>query len=86
MIEYLDHIIPGMDKDISSEFLKILNTQGINFKLDSKVTGVNVIKNKASELSAEFNKFEGKITPLINGLINSNTELIKSNADLKEQI
>ena len=47
VIEYLDHIIPGMDKDISSEFLKILNKQGINFKLDSKVTGVNVIKNKA---------------------------------------
>ena len=47
VIEYLDHIIPGMDKDISSEFLKILNKQGINFKLDSKVTGVNVIKGKA---------------------------------------
>ena len=47
VIEYLDHIIPGMDKDISSEFLKILNKQGINFKLDSKVTGANVIKDKA---------------------------------------
>ena len=47
VLEYLDHIIPGMDKDISSEFLKILNKQGINFKLDSKVTGVNVIKGKA---------------------------------------
>ena len=47
VIEFLDHIIPGMDKDISSEFLKILNKQGINFKLDSKVTGVSVVKNKA---------------------------------------
>jgi len=47
VIEFLDHIIPGMDKDISSEFLKILNKQGINFKLNAKVTGVNVIKNKA---------------------------------------
>ena len=46
VIEYLDHIIPGMDRDISSEFLKILNKQGINFKLNSKVTGVNIIKNK----------------------------------------
>ena len=46
VIEYLDHIIPGMDKDISSEFLKILNKQGINFKLDSKVTEVRSIKNK----------------------------------------
>ena len=47
VIEYLDHIIPGMDKDISNEFLKILNKQGINFKLDSKVTGINVLKGKA---------------------------------------
>ena len=46
VIEYFDHIIPGMDKDISAEFLKILNKQGINFKLDSKVTAVNAIKNK----------------------------------------
>jgi len=46
VIEYFDHIIPGMDKDISEEFLKILSKQGINFKLDSKVTAVNVIKNK----------------------------------------
>ena len=48
VIEFLDHIIPGMDKDISAEFLKILQKQGINFKLDSKVTKVNVLNNKAS--------------------------------------
>ena len=47
VIEYLGHIIPGMDKDISTEFLKILNKQGIDFKLDTKVTGVSVIKDKA---------------------------------------
>ena len=47
VVEYLDHIIPGMDKDISTEFLKILKKQGINFKLDSKVTNVSVLKNKA---------------------------------------
>ena len=47
VIEFLDHIIPGMDKDISTEFQKILIKQGINFKLNSKVTAVNVLKNKA---------------------------------------
>tara|TARA_Y100000590_G_scaffold152671_1_gene175278 strand:- start:4770 stop:6176 length:1407 start_codon:yes stop_codon:yes gene_type:complete len=47
VVEFLDHIIPGMDKDISSEFLKILKKQGIGFKLDSKVTAVTVDKNKA---------------------------------------
>ena len=46
VIEFLDHIIPGMDKDISIEFLKILNKQGIIFKLNSKVTDVKVLRNK----------------------------------------
>jgi len=47
VIEFLDHIVPGMDKDISREFLKVLNKQGINFKLNSKVTAINVVKDKA---------------------------------------
>ena len=47
VIEFLDHIVPGMDKDISSEFLKILKKQEINFKLNSKVTAVSIVKNKA---------------------------------------
>ena len=47
VIEFLDHIVPGMDKDISIEFLKILKKQKINFKLNSKVTAVSVVKGKA---------------------------------------
>jgi dihydrolipoamide dehydrogenase len=47
VVEFLDNILPGIDKDISDEFLKILIKQGINFKLDSKVTNVSVIKDKA---------------------------------------
>jgi len=46
VVEYLDQIIPGMDKDISTEFLKILTKQGINFKLNSKVTEISIVKNK----------------------------------------
>ena len=46
VIEYLDHIIPGMDREISREFQKILTKQGIKFKLDSKVTDVSTAKNK----------------------------------------
>jgi len=47
VIEFLDHIASGIDKDMSSEFLKILKKQEINFKLNSKVIGVSVIKDKA---------------------------------------
>ncbi len=47
VIEFLDHIVPGMDSDISAEFLKILKKQGINFILNSKVTSVTRIKDQA---------------------------------------
>ena len=47
VVEFLDHIIPGMDIDVSNEFKKILDKQGINFKLNSTVTSVSVMKNKA---------------------------------------
>ena len=29
VVEYLDHITPGMDREISNEFMKILKKQGI---------------------------------------------------------
>jgi len=46
VVEYLDFITPGMDREISNEFKKILTKQGIQFKLNNKVTAVTNIKNK----------------------------------------
>jgi len=46
VVEYLDFITPGMDREISNEFKKILTKQGIQFKLNNKVTTVTNIKNK----------------------------------------
>ena len=37
VIEFLDHITPGMDKENSQEFMKILKKQGINFHMQHKV-------------------------------------------------
>ncbi|MDC0343874.1 dihydrolipoyl dehydrogenase [Pelagibacteraceae bacterium] len=48
VIEYLDFITPGMDREISNEFKKILTKQGIQFKLNNKVTAVTNIKNKVA--------------------------------------
>ena len=45
VIEYLDYITPGMDREIANEFKKILIKQGIKFKLGSKV---NSIEKKSS--------------------------------------
>ena len=41
VLEYLDYITPGMDREISNEFKKILSKQGIIFKMGSKVNKVN---------------------------------------------
>ena len=45
VVEFLDHITPGMDKEISNEFMKILKKQGINFHMQHKV---EVIKRNKS--------------------------------------
>ena len=37
VVEFLDHITPGMDKEISNEFMKILKKQGISFHMQHKV-------------------------------------------------
>jgi len=63
VVEYLDHITPGMDKEISKEFQKILTKQGIEFKLNNKVTAVKNVKNKVvvdftNNTSAEKIKLE----------------------------
>ena len=41
VVEFLDHITPGMDKEISSEFMKILKKQGISFHMQHKVEKIN---------------------------------------------
>lgn len=53
VIEYLDHILPGMDKEISDNFQKILKKQGMKFHLSSKVTSV---QNNGSNAIVEFEK------------------------------
>ncbi len=45
VVEFLDHITPGMDKEISKEFEKILNKQGITFQLNTKVEKITKNKN-----------------------------------------
>ena len=47
VIEYLDHITPGMDREISNEFQKILSKQGIKFKMGSRV---DTVKNKGNKV------------------------------------
>ena len=91
VIEFLDHIIPGMDKDISTEFQKILNKQGINFKLNSKVTAVSVVKNKAvvdftNNKSARRERIEcDKVLVAVGRKANIDEDISKSGIKLDNQ-
>lgn len=45
VVEFLDRILPGMDLELSRESKKILSKQGIEFKLETKVTAAVAGKN-----------------------------------------
>ena len=42
VLEYLDHILPGMDAEIAAEALKLFKKQGLVFHLGSRVTAARV--------------------------------------------
>ena len=48
VLEYLDHITPGMDAEISKAFQRILKKQGFNFALGSAVSGVKTSRGKST--------------------------------------
>ena len=40
VVEFLENITPGMDIEVSTEFIKILKKQGINFHMQTKVEAI----------------------------------------------
>ena len=54
IVEFLDHITPGMDKEISSEFMKILKKQGIIFHMQHKVEKIK--KNESGAIISTTDK------------------------------
>ncbi|MFN7175571.1 MAG: dihydrolipoyl dehydrogenase [Thermaurantiacus sp.] len=47
VVEYMDRIVPAMDREIGAEFAKILKKQGMVLRTGTKVTGIKVAKGKA---------------------------------------
>ena len=41
IVEFLDHILPGIDGEVGKQFHRMLQKQGLTFKLSSKVTAVD---------------------------------------------
>ncbi|MEA2935807.1 MAG: dihydrolipoamide dehydrogenase [Variibacter sp.] len=46
VVEFLDRILPGMDTELCKQFQRILQKQGMTFKLGAKVTGVDASGQK----------------------------------------
>ncbi len=94
VVEFLDHITPGMDKEISNEFMKILKKQKINFHMQNKVEKIQKTKSGAVvhtiDKSGNQNQFESDIVlisvgrkPNTNGL---NLEKIGVELDDKKRV
>jgi dihydrolipoamide dehydrogenase len=58
VIEFLDRIIPGMDGEVARQFQRILQKQGIEFRLGCKVTGVQA--NGAGPLKVQVQPAQGE--------------------------
>jgi dihydrolipoamide dehydrogenase len=41
IVEFLDHVLPGIDGEVGKQFHRMLQKQGLAFKLSSKVTAVD---------------------------------------------
>ena len=61
VIEFLDHITPGMDREVSKEFEKILKKQGIKFQLNTKVKKITKNKNFVSIDTVDKEKNKKKV-------------------------
>jgi dihydrolipoamide dehydrogenase len=58
VVEFLDRITPGMDGEVSKTFKRILDKQGLTFKLGTKVTGAKTERGGVS-LTVEPAKGKG---------------------------
>lgn len=52
VVEFLDRILPGMDNEVAKQFQRLLEKQGIKFRLGSKVTAIDS-KGKQLKVSIE---------------------------------
>lgn len=61
VIEFLDHITPGMDAEVSKVFQRTLKKQGIGFTLGAAVQSVAATKTKA-KVTYKLRKDESEVT------------------------
>ena len=94
VVEFLDHITPGMDQEISKEFMKILIKQGLNFHLQTKVDSIKKDKKgvmiKTTDKTGKKIVFESDVVLISVGrkpyTKNLNLEKINIELDNKKKI
>ena len=91
VIEYLDRITPGLDKEVSSTFQKILSNQGLTFSLNTEVISIteeesNVIINtknrdnsEEEEILADYALVSTGRKPYIDNLFDDDIEIEMTN-------
>jgi len=52
IVEFLDHILPGIDSEVARQFHRLQQKQGLAFKLSSKVTAIDA-SGKVLEVKVE---------------------------------
>ncbi|WP_278923237.1 dihydrolipoyl dehydrogenase [Pseudophaeobacter profundi] len=70
VVEYLDAVCPGMDKDVQRGFKRILEKQGLTFIMGAAVQGVDATKTKAKV------KYALKKTPDTEEVIDADVVLV----------
>ncbi|MGO9484406.1 MAG: dihydrolipoyl dehydrogenase [Rhodomicrobium sp.] len=58
VVEFLDRILPGMDNEVAKQFQRILQKQGMEFRLGHKVTAVKA--NGAEPLKVQIQPAQGE--------------------------
>ena len=57
VVEFLDRILPGMDSEVARQFQRMLQKQGFDFKLSTKVKGID--RQEDGTLTARFEPAAG---------------------------
>ena len=59
VLEFFDHILPGMDRELSEQMMRTLTKQGISFKLSTKVKTAKANKNGVTLTTEAVSKNKG---------------------------
>ena len=62
VVEFLDRILPGIDAEVGKQFQRLLERQGMTFKLSSKLTAVD---NSGKKLKAKIEPVSGGAAEMV---------------------